>query len=176
MEPYNPFNIGFIHIGERNKTARQKRHAIVVIADVQGRAHPLRHLRDKAEYAIIATLPDAVKNGRFHRNTDILAEPLLKVAFLQRISFLYNKTDILIGKGKIQVNEILHLLPVDGYNRTPCAEALFFGTAAGCHSGYNRFRLLFLHTCLPLYNKKRVIDKRRLPSGVAVSFLLLHLQ
>ena len=99
--------ISIYHVGHGDEIAIQKRHAVVIILDVQAFPHIRSHLIHKAEQAVVGTVPDAVKHSRLKLNSQLLVIVLVKlIDLLLAVLMLHQHFDFLISKGKAHIDNI----------------------------------------------------------------------
>ena len=128
---FDPLEILFAHIRQRDEVAIEERHAIIVILDRQALSHTGRHLIDEAEVTAVAARAYAIENG----GSELCAKFFIIVLvegkqFLLTVCMFDEKLDLLFGESKAQIDDVAQFLPIDGKNLVSRCKLQFFRQAS----------------------------------------------
>src|SRR5574344_1349215 len=102
------------HVRHSNEVPIKERKTIIIVFDIETVTHMRRNLINKAEPAVIGAAAYTIKYCRSEFRSQFLIILLIECEQLLFAGFmLQQQFDILIGKGKTQVNNIPQPLPID---------------------------------------------------------------
>ena len=131
MIAFDPLEILFAHIRQRDEVAIEERHAIIIILDRQALSHTGRHLIDEAEVTAVATRAYAIENGRGELCAEFLVIVLVEGKyFLLTVRMFHEKLDLLFGESKAPIDDVAQFLPVDGKDLVSRRKLQFFRQAS----------------------------------------------
>ena len=112
---FDPLEILFAHIRQRDEVAIEERHAIIVILDRQALSHARRHLIDEAEVTAVAARAYTIEHGGGELCAKFFIIVLVEgKQFLLTVCMFDEKLDLLFGESKAQIDDVAQFLPVDG--------------------------------------------------------------
>ena len=130
------------HICQCHIIALQKGKAGVVILKIKGFPHPLWHLINKAEHAVIAAGPILIHQALFKFNPQILVILFFNLKLPLFSVRLFNQQDyFFIMDEEMIVKYILHYVSIDLQELVSRLHAQFFGNTSRRYRPYFMFML-----------------------------------
>ena len=131
MVPDDPVNVMVRHVGQRYIVALQKTQPGIIVMEIKSPPHPLRHLVDKTEYAVVAAGAVLIHQPALKSDPQVLRRIFLDLQFPVFIPFADHDQQFFFLRQIPVVEYILYLLVIDGDQKIPRFYAEFFSDRSG---------------------------------------------
>ena len=149
---YNPFNIMVAHIGQSNIIPLKERKPGIIILEIQGIPHSLRHLINKTEDAFIIAGTILIHEPPAEINPQLFIGIFLNLQLpLFSVRLFDQQNDLFILHVKLIIKNVFNLMPVNLQKLISRFYAHLFRNASRQHGCHCMFMLLHIYSRLPVF-------------------------